>query len=111
VSPRLRARKTFELLFSSAGVPLPSYNTEPDVAEWDYGAYEGLTSPEIAKLRGQKWDIWTEGAPEGESSQEMSDRCDRMIEKILEVQKKHYGDGKDGNGDVVIVSHGREHLL
>ena len=42
-----------------------------DVREWDYGDYEGITSPEIRKIRADKgiqgtWDIWKDGCPGGE---------------------------------------------
>lgn len=42
-----------------------------DIREWDYGDYEGITSPEIRKLReqqglGTNWDIWRDGCPGGE---------------------------------------------
>lgn len=41
-----------------------------DVREWDYGAYEGLTSATIREQRKEKgegsWDIWRDGCPEGE---------------------------------------------
>lgn len=43
-----------------------------DVREWDYGDYEGITSPDIRKLRKEQgyegtWDIWRDGCPGGES--------------------------------------------
>jgi broad specificity phosphatase PhoE len=45
-----------------------------DIREWDYGDYEGITSPEIRELRKMQgiggsngaWDIWKEGCPGGE---------------------------------------------
>ena len=41
-----------------------------DIREWDYGAYEGLTSATIRKQRAEKgegsWDIWQDGCPDGE---------------------------------------------
>ena len=43
--------------------------------EWDYGEDEGLKTHEIRAKEGrEKWDIWTDGCPGGESSQQMSDR-------------------------------------
>lgn len=43
-----------------------------DIREWDYGDYEGVTSPEIRKIRAEQgyegtWDIWRDGCPGGES--------------------------------------------
>ena len=34
-----------------------------DLAEWNYGAYEGLTTAQIVQLRGRSWDLWADGAP------------------------------------------------
>lgn len=45
----------------------------------------GKVTADIRKEIGESWDIWTDGCPEGESAQEMSDRCDAMIEKILDL--------------------------
>ena len=72
VSPRLRARRTCELAgWTNATV-------EPDLAEWDYGDYEGQRSDEIhAKRPG--WDIYTDGCPGGESPAQLVARADRMI--------------------------------
>ncbi|KFH43918.1 Sedoheptulose 1,7-bisphosphatase-like protein [Hapsidospora chrysogenum ATCC 11550] len=63
VSPRKRAKKTLKLLMLSH----PSTSTE-DLAEWDYGDYEGLKAGEIRQLREKrgldrerKWDIWRDG--------------------------------------------------
>jgi len=90
VSPRKRAQKTLELLYLGCHDKLPwqeerSYpdsdiRTEADVEitndirEWDYGDYEGITSPQIRELRKKQgiwgpngeWDIWKEGCPGGE---------------------------------------------
>lgn len=120
VSPRLRARRTFELLFtspsSSSSSLLPPFVTEPNVQEWDYGAYEGLRTNEIVAMRGTtSFDIWTQGCQGGESTEEMTQRVDCMIEKIVKIQKEHFDtQGKEEEedfGDVLIVSHGRTFLL
>ncbi|GAA6044252.1 hypothetical protein JCM8097_002092 [Rhodosporidiobolus ruineniae] len=107
VSPRQRARKTFELLFESAE-KVPENSTEEEVREWDYGVAEGKKTADIRKEIGESWDIWNDGCPEGESAQEMSDRCDRMIQRIVELTAAHHGN--EGNpecaGDILIVSHG-----
>ena len=58
-SPRLRARATCEL----AGLG-GSAQTEPNLAEWDYGDYEGLRTAEIRQLR-PDWDVWVDGCPGG----------------------------------------------
>ena len=71
--------------------------TEPDLMEWDYGAYEGLTSAEI-RQRQPGWSLWEDGVPGGERVSEVGRRADRVIERA----------GKS-NGDTLCVAHG--HLL
>jgi broad specificity phosphatase PhoE len=71
-SPRLRARRTAEL----AGYP--EAQVDPDLVEWDYGAYEGLTADRIRE-RVPDWSLWTDGAPEGESGDDVARRIDRVI--------------------------------
>jgi broad specificity phosphatase PhoE len=76
VSPRKRARKTFELLVqhSSSMVPIEKVEATTVIAEWDYGDYEGLKAEEIREKRGTKgldsereWNIWSDGCEGGES--------------------------------------------
>src|SRR4051812_13788553 len=55
-SPRQRARRTAELAGYSEVV------VEPDLAEWDYGDYDGLRMDEIRNVR-PAWDIYTDGCP------------------------------------------------
>lgn len=75
VSPRKRARQTFELLLGPNAHELfeKKLTYTEDIAEWDYGHYEGLTNPQIRALRQQKgqdkereWDIWRDGCEGGE---------------------------------------------
>jgi broad specificity phosphatase PhoE len=74
-SPRLRARRTAELAgFGDAIV-------DADLAEWDYGAYEGLTTLEIRDLL-PDWTVWTHGAPGGESPEQVAGRLDRVIGRV-----------------------------
>ena len=81
-SPRVRARRTLELL--NIGVKVPSDPSTPLVShpavaitdllkEWDYGDYEGLTVAEVRKLRNSRnldqhrpWNIWRDGCENGE---------------------------------------------
>ncbi len=74
-SPRLRARMTCEL----AGFPAP--DIEPDLAEWDYGDYEGQRSVETRRTR-PGWDLWRDGCPGGESPVQVADRADRLILRL-----------------------------
>lgn len=70
---------------------------EPDLAEWDYGALEGLTTPAIRRLH-PDWTIWTGPWPHGESVTEVGARADHVLARA------HAADG-----DVLVFSHG--HLL
>ena len=89
ISPRLRARQTGELAgFGVRGI------LEPDLAEWDYGDYEGLRTTEIQE-RCPGWNIYLHGCPNGESPTEMAARVDRLIAKI-----------RARNGIVAVFSHG-----
>lgn len=76
-SPRIRALDTARLAGFGDRVIV-----DPDLAEWDYGRYEGLTTDEIRRdVPG--WTIWTSGAPGGESADEVADRADRVIARAL----------------------------
>ncbi|PUU74309.1 histidine phosphatase superfamily [Tuber borchii] len=118
VSPRLRAKRTLELLGLFEKCPrLCEQSAETDqLVEWDYGDYEGLTSPEIREHRrtnglvgDRPWDIWRDGCVGGESPEDVERRCDALIKTIRE--QWHGPAMHDGNvpGDVVCVAHG--HLL
>lgn len=70
---------------------------DADLGEWNYGEYEGLTRPEIlAKDPG--WLVWTHGAPGGESPEQVQERTDRVVSRLL-----------DAGGRTLIFAHG--HLL
>lgn len=88
-----------------------------DVREWDYGDYEGITSPDIRQMRKEQgyqgtWDIWRDGCPGGESPQQVTDRLDQVIG---EIRDKYHRPAMEGSGDqacagdVIIVAHG--HIL
>ena len=77
VSPRQRAQQTLELLLSDAQkdalIKEGKMTTSEDIAEWDYGDYEGLVTKEIRTRRKEKgldkdkpWDIWVDGCEGGE---------------------------------------------
>lgn len=93
-SPALRARRTAEL----AG--LTDYETDPDLWEWDYGGYEGITTSDIRETR-PGWFLWRDGVipgdaeHPGESAREVGARADRVIARARAV-----------DGDVVLVAHG-----
>jgi broad specificity phosphatase PhoE len=91
-SPRQRARETCEL----AGYQAEAEVTD-DLAEWDYGELEGLTTVEIHR-RHPGWTIWDGPIPGGETIAQVSERADRVIERA-----------RAADGDVALFAHG--HLL
>jgi broad specificity phosphatase PhoE len=92
VSPRSRARDTAEL----AGLGDRAVVDE-DLAEFDYGEYEGRTTPDI-RVERPGWTLWDDGAPGGESVEGVGRRADRVIARLLAA-----------GGDVAVFAHG--HVL
>jgi probable phosphoglycerate mutase len=86
-SPLQRARRTAEL----AGFA-PVAEVDPDLLEWNYGEYEGLTTKEIQKTR-PGWNIFRDGCPGGETSAAVGARADRVIARLRAI-----------DGDVLIFS-------
>lgn len=78
-SPSSRARRTAELAGFGAVA-----ETKPDLAEWDYGAYEGLKTREIL-LERPGWSLFRDGCPNGESVAEAGARADRMVAALRDV--------------------------
>lgn len=89
-SPRKRALDTAEL----AGLNVDEVT--PLLAEWDYGEYEGLTTPQIRETV-PDWLVWTHGCPGGESVEQVRDRADRAIAHALDLMESR---------DVLFVGHG-----
>src|SRR5882724_7435231 len=73
MSPLERARRTCEL----AGLG-PQARVEPELIEWNYGDYEGRTTPEIRAER-PGWNVFQYGCPGGESPAQISERADRVL--------------------------------
>ncbi|MEV0171492.1 histidine phosphatase family protein [Streptomyces sp. NPDC050803] len=96
-SPLHRAVRTAELAGLTGAVP------EPDLHEWDYGAYEGITTVEIHRTR-PNWDLWLHGVPgernghPGESPAEVGLRADRVLARVDAALA-------NGTGDVALVAH------
>lgn len=88
-SPRQRALRTCELAGFGYTVEI-----DPDLAEWNYGDYEGLTSKEI-KLINPEWNLFHDGCPNGESPDGISKRADRVIYRLRSMKTK-----------ILIFSHG-----
>jgi broad specificity phosphatase PhoE len=93
-SPRIRAVTTAALAGLEGAV------VDPDLAEWDYGDFEGLTTPQIQQqIPG--WSIWAGPWPNGETLDQVATRADRVVERIR---------GAAGAGEsVAVVAHG--HLI
>jgi broad specificity phosphatase PhoE len=89
-SPRLRARRTADL----AGLKVTA--VDPDLAKWEYGKYEGITTAEIREQR-PDWSLWTDGCPDGESPAAVGARQDRVLGRIRPLLE---------DGDVAAVGHG-----
>lgn len=70
-SPRRRALQTAELAQFAVEV-------DADLAEWDYGEYEGVTTEQIRQTV-PGWTVWTHPSPGGETAQQVSERLDRVI--------------------------------
>ncbi len=88
-SPRVRARDTAEL----AGL---KPTVDGRLVEWDYGDYEGLTTPEI-RQEAPGWTVWTHPIPGGESAEAVGARADGVLTECRRAV---------GSGDVVLVGHG-----
>jgi probable phosphoglycerate mutase len=88
-SPRTRARVTCEL----AGYG-DQAEVDPDLVEWDYGEYEGLTTPQIRESV-PGWTVWTHASPGGETAAQVGARADRVIARALAA-----------DGDVAVFAHG-----
>ena len=91
-SPLQRAIETCRLAGYGAKAQL-----RPDLVEWDYGRYEGLTSRQIAE-QNPGWSLWRDGGPDGETPADVGRRVDRVIAEVRQVA-----------GDVLIFAHG--HVL
>lgn len=91
-SPMQRARETCRLAGFGGEAQI-----DPNLREWDYGDYEGLTTPQIQQER-PDWSLWTDGTPNGESIDQAAARAQAVIARTL-----------DAAGDVALFAHG--HIL
>lgn len=98
VSPSVRARRTSEL----AGLAAPRIT--PELREWDYGGYEGITTHDIHLTR-PGWNLWTDGviagpdAHPGETPEEVGARADRVLAEVREAAERA------GDDDIALVAH------
>jgi broad specificity phosphatase PhoE len=95
VSPLQRARRTAEL----AG--LRDARTDPDLAEWDYGGYEGLTTPQVREQAGAGWTVFADGVvpgdTPGETLEALAARSRAVLSRVRDLVTQ---------SDVVLVGHG-----
>lgn len=81
-SPSQRAFRTSVLAgYGSAALK------KDDLAEWDYGAYEGLTTKEILAER-PGWQLFRDGCPRGEQASDVGMRADRIVDQFRAVDGK-----------------------
>lgn len=91
-SPLRRAIETCELAgFGSQA------QVRAELREWDYGDYEGMTTPEILERR-PDWSLWRDGGPNGETVGDVGARADRVI-----------AEARAASGDAIAFGHG--HML
>ena len=89
-SPSQRARSTCTL----AGL-MPVAEIEPDLAEWNYGDYEGQRSVDIQKGRPQ-WNMFQDGCPQGEMPAQVCGRADVLIARLRKLE-----------GNIALFTHGQ----
>lgn len=127
-----RARQTYELMFTPAtqqNMLKSKAKVTPELTEWDYGDYEGLTTREIRELRekrglnGQDWDHFRDGCEGGEyvtyptkkgppmikattrSPEQVAHRLDSIVERIQEIHRPNmHGENAC---DVLLVSNSK----
>jgi broad specificity phosphatase PhoE len=88
-SPLQRARRTCELAGFGAAAQI-----DPNLEEWDYGNYEGLTSEQIHAQR-PGWQLFRDGVPGGETIEQVAVRARQVIDRALNAE-----------GDVALFAHG-----
>jgi broad specificity phosphatase PhoE len=79
-SPLQRAKRTCELAGFAEVAEL-----DHDLVEWDYGKYDGLLRADILRER-PDWELFRDGAPKGESPQQVAERADRIIRRVRGVE-------------------------
>jgi len=77
-SPLTRAWETME----RAGF---SGEASDDLLEWDYGTYEGKRTVDIRRSF-PGWSVWTHEIVGGETVDQVGDRADRVIERVLDAE-------------------------
>lgn len=98
-SPLQRARRTCDLAGLGAQASLCA-----NLREWDYGAYEGITTAEIRQTV-PDWTVWSHGCPQGDTAASVQRRCEQVIDLALAAAGELGGE----QGAVALFAHG--HIL
>jgi probable phosphoglycerate mutase len=92
-SPLQRAKRTAEL----AGIEVDT--VDPDLVEWDYGSYEGISTAQVREEGDNRWSVWRNGVSPGdtpgETVEEVAARASRVLSAV-----------GDMDGDVLLFGHG-----
>lgn len=91
-SPLQRARATCTAAGYGAAAEF-----DPDLREWDYGDFDGMTGAEIRSVH-PDWNVWDSGVPNGETIDQVAERADRVVTRLCAL-----------SGSVAVFAHG--HLL
>lgn len=93
-SPLQRARRTAEL----AGVEVD--RVDDDLLEWDYGAYEGVSTAQVREETGTQWSVWRDGVRPGRTPGETVEEVAARASRVLADVEQH-------DGDVALFGHGQ----
>jgi probable phosphoglycerate mutase len=93
-SPLTRARRTAEI----AG--FDRLTLDVDLMEWDYGGYEGLTTPEVVEKLGRPWSVWADGVPPGDTPGETVEDVGERVDRVLAAVTPRLEEG-----DVALIAH------
>lgn len=95
-SPLRRARDTADL----AGLAVDA--VDDDLREWDYGGYEGLTTPQVRELVGHDWTVFADGVVPGDTPGETINQVAERSRRVLDRVRPHLAQGA-----VLLVGHGQ----
>lgn len=93
-SPLSRARETAQLVSPACGIQV-----DDCLLEWDYGIFEGETTPQ-SRERIPGWSVWTHEITGGETVDQVGERADRFLARV---------EAEAPEGNTVVFAHG--HLL
>ena len=89
---------------SAALAGFPDAVPREELVEWDYGAYEGITTAEIRETE-PRWFLWRDGCPDGENAFDVSRRLDPLVDELVALTDP----GADPARDALLFAHG--HVL